>query len=134
MNPRRHGQWMWEQAFDMLDQAQRLHRQFFQLAPQRGAAPAWEPPVDVLQTRERLLVVIALPGVAPECIQVIAGAGTLSVVAERPLPTLGGAELRRLEIPYGRFERRLDLPSGHYEIEHRDVEHGCLRLTLRKLG
>ena len=125
---------MWEQAFDMLDEAERLHRQFFQLAPQRGDAPAWAPPVDVLETRECLLVVIALPGVAPEHIQVIADAGTLSVVAERPLPRLGGAELRRLEIPYGRFERRLDLPSGHYEIERRDVEHGCLRLTLRRLA
>jgi hypothetical protein len=41
--------------------------------------------------------------------------------------------IRRLEIPYGRFERRIDLPRGRFEIEERVLEHGCLRLILRKL-
>ena len=77
-------------------------------------------------------MIVALPGVAPEQIQVVAGDGTLSVVGERAMPAAGRAMLQRLEIPYGRFERRLDLPGGHYEIEQRELMHGCLHLTLRK--
>jgi hypothetical protein len=45
---------------------------------------------------------------------------------------VAGAALKRLEIPYGRFERRIELPPGHYEIEQRDLEYGCLRLILRR--
>lgn len=133
MNPRNRESWMWEQAFDMLGEAERLHRRFFQLSRHPAAGPSWEPPVDVLETAERLLVLVALPGVAPEHVQVVASGGTLSVIGERAMPSAGGAALKRLEIPYGRFERRLDLPGGHYEIEQREHADGCLRLTLRKL-
>jgi len=124
---------MWEQAFDMLEQADRLHRQFFQLSRERTAGPSWEPPVDVLESPHHVVVVVALPGVAPDQLQVVAANGALSVVGERPMPTAAGAALKRLEIPYGRFERRIELPPGHYEIEQRDLEHGCLRLILRRL-
>jgi HSP20 family molecular chaperone IbpA len=124
---------MWQQAFDMLGEAERLHRRFFELSPQPGSGPSWEPPVDVMETAERLLVIVALPGVSPEHVEVVASQGKLSVVGERPMPNAGGAALKRLEIPYGRFERRLDLPGGHYEIEQRELLFGCLRLTLRKL-
>ena len=133
MNPRNRTGWMWQQAFEMIGEAERLHRHFFQLSAQPSAGPSWEPPVDVLETAERLLVIVALPGVAPEHVQVVAGDGTLSVVGERAMPAAGHAMLQRLEIPYGRFERRLDLPGGHYEIEQRELMHGCLHLTLRKL-
>lgn len=133
MNPKNRASWMWEQAFEMLGEAERLHRHFFELSVRPAAGPSWEPPVDVLETAERLLVLVALPGVAPERVEVVASEGTLSVVGERPMPSAGGAALRRLEIPYGRFERRLDLPGGRYELEQRELEHGCLRITLRKL-
>jgi len=133
MNPRDRAGWMWQQAFEMLGEAERLQRRFFQLAPLSAGGPSWEPPVDVLEMAERLLVLVALPGVAPENVEVVASNGTLSVVGERAMPSAGGATLRRLEIPYGRFERRLDLPGGRYEIEQRELIHGCLHLTLRKL-
>lgn len=124
---------MWEQAFEMLEQADRLHRHFFQLSARRAQGPTWEPPVDMLETPERIIIVVALPGVAPEQVEIVFGNGTVSVVGERPMPLVGAAALRRLEIPYGHFERRVDLPEGRYEIEQRDLEHGCLRLILRKL-
>jgi HSP20 family molecular chaperone IbpA len=133
MNPHNRAGWMWEQAFEMLDEAERLQRRFFRLSTLPATGPSWQPPVDVLETTDRLVVLVALPGVAPEHVEVVAHDGALSVVGERPMPSAGGAALKRLEIPYGRFERRLDLPGGHYEIEARELTHGCLRLTLRKL-
>jgi hypothetical protein len=56
------------------------------------------------------------------------------VRGERPLPLAAqGAAIHRLEIPYGRFERRIGLPAGHYQVLQRLFDNGCLVLGLRKL-
>jgi hypothetical protein len=39
-----------------------------------------------------------------------------------------------MELPYGRFERRVALPAGEYELVRRDVADGCLTVVMRKLG
>ena len=39
--------------------------------------------------------------------------------------------IRRLEIPYGRFERHIELPIGRFEIDRRELTDGCLLLTLQ---
>jgi len=39
----------------------------------------------------------------------------------------------RLEIPYGRFERRIKL-SPELRLAERELLHGCLVLTFTKLG
>ena len=60
--------------------------------------------------------------------------GTLIVVGERPMPGQSRSTMiRRLEIPYGRFERHIELPAGRFEIGRRELTDGCLLLTLRKL-
>ena len=53
--------WMWSEALEMLARAERLHREVFQ--PQRHSA-LWEPPADVLETPEAVLVLVALTGAA----------------------------------------------------------------------
>lgn len=124
---------MWAHALEMLNQADRLQRQFFQLGKTQPRGPSWEPPVDVFDTGQELAILAALPGVSPEDVQVIVDGGTLFIVGERPIPGSPGSRICRLEIPYGRFERRIDLPPGHYEIGERNLENGCLLLTLKKL-
>jgi HSP20 family molecular chaperone IbpA len=42
--------------------------------------------------------------------------------------------IHRLEMPHGRFERRIRLPSGRYERVRRAAAHGCLVITLEKSG
>lgn len=127
--------WMWTEACELLDEAEKLHRQYFVPARARSKEPTWEPPVDVLETDHELSIVAALPGVAPEQLKVVIEGGTLIVTGLRPMPGQASraAMIRRLEIPYGRFERRIALPPGHFEIGRRDLAHGCLTLTLRKL-
>jgi HSP20 family protein len=131
---------MWAEASDLLDRAERLQRQFFVLGSidERKVGrsrPAWQPPVDFLETVSELQIVVALPGVGPEHVQVVFGDGTLIVVGYRDLPARSrGAAIHRIEIPYGRFERRIALPAGHYELDRRELAHGCLFITLRKLG
>jgi HSP20 family protein len=47
-------------------------------------------------------------------------------------PQLRTAVIHRLELPQGRFERRILLPSGLYDRIVRAVSDGCLLISLRK--
>jgi len=122
---------MWADAVDLLEQAERLHRQFFRLAGAPGQ-PRWEPPADVYETGEELLVVVALPGVPPDRVQLGFEAGELVIRAQRALTRRPGASIQRLEIPYGLFERRLALPPGRYELVASDHRDGCLQLLIAR--
>ena len=135
MPPRRDpGAWMWEEACEILERAERLHRQFFVPARTRTRGPTWEPPVDVLETENELWILVALPGVAPDQLQVLVDGSTLVVAGERPMSGhASSAVIRRLEIPHGHFERHIELPAGRFEIGRRELSNGCLVLGLRKL-
>jgi HSP20 family molecular chaperone IbpA len=127
--------WMWAEACDMLEDAQRMHRRFFRLAPAGAAQAAWEPPVDVFEGDREIVIVVAMPGVPAERVHVLHERGTLIVRGERPLPFTGlRLAVRQLEIPYGAFERRISLPHGHFEVGMPELTHGCLVLRLRRNG
>ena len=69
----------------MLARAERMHRQFFQPVRSVSRLPAWEPPADVLESAEDVLVVVALPGVKPEAVEVAIEVGaTCSSPAPAP--------------------------------------------------
>jgi len=123
---------MWEQAFDLLERADRLQRHFFRLGADRAKGRSREAPIDVMETERRLVIIVALPGIVPDHLEIVVGDSALSVVGERAVHLPVDALIHRLEIPYGRFERRIALPAGRFEIEERALEHGCLRLVLRK--
>jgi HSP20 family molecular chaperone IbpA len=125
--------WMWAHAVDLIERAEHMHRQFFRLASSAGPQAVWEPPVDVLEDEREFVIVVALPGVVAECVQITSEPGELVVRAERPVPFTGARQVvRQLEIPYGNFERRIPLPGGDLEFVSRDLTHGCLILRLRK--
>ena len=124
--------WMWSEACEMLARAERLHRQFFQLSRPRRV-PVWEPPVDVLETEREALIFVALPGVDHENAQIAIEGGELVISGERTIPPeLRDALIHRLELPQGRFERRIALPVGRYDRITRTALNGCLLLRLNK--
>jgi HSP20 family molecular chaperone IbpA len=127
--------WMWAQACDFIEQAERMHRRFFRLGAATRAEALWEPPADVFEDEDEVVVVVALPGVLAENVELSAQSGTLIVRAQRPLPLARGSRhaVRQLEIPYGTFERRIALPHPHLEAVSRELTHGCLILRLRKV-
>jgi hypothetical protein len=55
------------------------------------------------------------------------------VIGERNPPRATGAIIQRLEIPYGRFERRILLPAGRYGMARREILNGCVVLWLHRL-
>lgn len=128
----------------MLSQAGRLHQQFFR----PGHQAAWEPPVDLIQSGADLYLMVALPGVAPENVKLrLDGNGVyleairlrgfnLPSFNSRSLSSPGlnsaAATIHTLEIPYGRFARRVTLPPGTYELKEKFFRDGCLSLHLLK--
>jgi HSP20 family molecular chaperone IbpA len=123
--------WMWHRACDLLEEAEHMHRQFFRLVTGSIAGPAWQPPVDIYQRGPDLMVYVALPGVSPDHIQVEIDQHTLVVSGERPMPQeCGQASVCRLEIPHGRFERRVKLPNEQFRIARHEMADGCLALLL----
>jgi len=125
---------MWGQARAAMERMERLQRVFFECGEAAGRT-VWEPPADVLETGEGLFIEVALPGVNPAALKVWIEHGELAVVAERRLPAAAhSGVIRRLEIPYGRFERRIALPAGAYELTKHELTNGCLVLWLRRLN
>jgi HSP20 family protein len=135
MDPERARSWMWSEACEMLARAERLHREFGRPARSATQVPHWEPPADVLETDDAVLVLFALPGVNPEHVEAVLEHGDLVVEGTRILPPeLRTAVIHRLELPQGRFARRVRLPAGRYDGVHRCAVNGCLLITLHKAG
>ena len=119
---------MFAEACALIKEAEQLHRQFFEPSRESARAARWEPPVDVFETEDELVIITALPGVAPEAVQAEVEDGTLIISGTRPLPK---GRIVRLEIPYGRFERRIALPKRLQLVAH-ELNNGCLVLTFAK--
>lgn len=128
-------QWMWGEALGALARAERLQREMFRLASAQSRRPSWEPPVDVFETDNAVVVVAALPGVNEKAVSLAIDAGCLVIAGERTPPKeLRTSTIHRLELPQGYFERRVPLPAGRYDgVSHQTVD-GCLVVSLRKLS
>ena len=132
---------IWQRASDLLQQAERIHRNFLQVAAgaryraSHGRTPSWEPPVNVVETDESLWVISALPGVAVDRVNVRLEGCELVIAGERPLPRCcDDGELKIWEIPLGRFERRLRLVRGDHPLSIGEIslQDGLLIIELRK--
>jgi HSP20 family molecular chaperone IbpA len=124
--------WMWAEACGLIAQAERLHREFFRVGVSHEHKPTWEPPVDVFEIDGELSISVALPGVMAEDIRVLVEGDVLSIAGVRFIPGRGqSAHIHRLEIPHGRFERRLRLPARSMKVVHSLFDSGCLTLVLR---
>jgi len=125
--------WMLSEAIEQLSRAERMHRQFFSLtatAESRGST--WEPPIDVIETNDEVLIFVALPGVHPDGVEAVIADGILVIRGQRTLPAeLRHARIHRLELPQGHFERRIALPAGCCDVS-RFAANGCIVLRLAK--
>jgi HSP20 family protein len=124
---------MWSEACEMLVRAERMHRELFRPVGLRERQPAWEPPVDILETDLEVVALIALPGVDVEKAEAVIDDEHLVIAGTRTYPpVLRTAVIHRLELPQGRFYRRVRLPAGRYSGVRRAVADGCLIITLQK--
>lgn len=132
---------MWQRASDILQQVERIQRNFFQIAvgaqyrALHGRVSCWEPPVNLIDGDEACWVISALPGVPPDQVKVRLEGGELVISGERPIPKCcQDGELQLWEIPIGRFERRLNLVErqGPLSLGQLSLRDGLLIIELRK--
>lgn len=126
-------EWMWYGALQMLARTEQQNRQPSRQSLARSRLDGWEPPVDVIETEREVVVIAALPGVAAAEVEAVIEGACLIIAGSRPVPAaLGTVLVHRMELPRGRFERRIVLPRGVYDrVSHRMVD-GCLVISLSK--
>ena len=87
----------------------------------------------MLETEDDVHVLVALPGVAPESAEAVIDRDGLVIRGLRIIPPfLRNAVIHRVELPQGRFERRVPLPAGRYDQVRRAAVDGCVVISLRK--
>jgi HSP20 family protein len=95
----------------------------------------WSPAVDVLELRDRLLVIAEVPGLAPESLRVAYRERALVISGDRRAPRVApGASFHCLERPHGRFERTipLELPVD-VASARASLQGGVLTVSLPRL-
>jgi HSP20 family protein len=73
----------------------------------------WSPAVDVFESKDRLVVVMEVPGLPPDALRVVYRERELLLAGERRARRTGpGATFHCLERPHGRFERTIPLDAA----------------------
>jgi HSP20 family protein len=127
------GTLLWTAACEMIDRAERLHRQFFQPTTAAIGELSWEPPIDIIETDSEIGITVALPGVDRDDVKVTVDADGVSAVGfRRPSTIPRGSLVHRLEIPYGKFERQISFPARRLRVDKSELANGCLTLKFSK--
>ena len=102
----------------MITMCDEMHRRFHQTVGQvrgNGAAEVagtWEPPVDVYETDDAIVLQVELPGVSKDAVTVELHEHTLRLSGERTRESAGtGGQYRREEGRYGAFQRAFRMPT-----------------------
>ncbi len=125
---------MTERKVDKLqEEIEELFADLWQVPRFSGLRHGFRPNVDCfhLDDPHLLVVVVELPGVAPESVQVVAGERLLVVAGERDRPHAPGRVYQQMEIEYGAFQRQVRLAEDvDPEQARARFEHGVLTVEL----
>ena len=93
-------------------------------AQQSGAAGAWYPPVDILESKDSYLIRAELPGMRNEDLKTEVNEGILTLSGERKVEEpADGVEYHRVERVAGKFSRSFYVPQT--------VKHDAIKATYR---
>ena len=98
-----------------------------------GLRHGFKPAVDCFHTVDPavLTIVVELPGVDPESVQVAVDERALTISGERPRPRVAGQVYQQMEIEYGAFSRTIQLAQDiDPEAASAGYERGLLTITL----
>jgi HSP20 family protein len=93
----------------------------------------FRPQVDCFRTDDpaELTIVVELPGVDPEDVEVVASPGSLVVSGERRRPAASGRHYQQMELDYGRFQRQIALaPDIDITDARASYDRGLLTVVL----
>lgn len=90
-------------------------------AAKRFASTYYRPPMDVIETQERYVITIEIPGLSKENIRIVLEGNLLRIDGYRPRNPLCDEEesttFVHSEIHYGHFQRKLEFPHGVIDRE-----------------
>jgi HSP20 family protein len=79
---------------------------------QEQASTTWNPPVDVLEEKDKIVVKVEVPGVDEKDLRVTFEDGLLSISGERQFEQKEERNYHRIERSYGSFTRTFSLPRS----------------------
>jgi len=98
-----------------IDQLQRevqeLFSELWQVPRFSGLRAGFRPHVDCYRTGESLTVVVELPGVDPDQVDLSVADGRLSLAGTRERPRYEGQVYQQMELDYGPFRRQVALDA-----------------------
>lgn len=99
-----------------------------------AATAEWTPNVDIKEEPERYVLWADLPGVAPDCIDIMMENGILTLKGQRETEATHRREgLKRVERVYGNFYRRFSLPdTADAEGISARTSNGVLEISIPK--
>src|SRR4051794_16456657 len=118
---------------DLQGEIQELFADLWQVPRFSGLRRGFRPQCDCyrLDDPPALYVVLELPGIDPDSIEVVATGQTLLIAGTRERPKIAGARYQSMEIEYGPFQRRLDLGvEVGSERTSATYERGMLKIVL----
>ena len=74
-----------------------------------GLRAGFRPHVDCFRTEDSLTVLVELPGVDPDAVDIVVAEGDLYLVGKRDRPRGEGQVYQQMEIDYGPFRRQIAL-------------------------
>lgn len=118
--------------FTLFNELRDVNRAFDRQSSDSERAAQWQPAVDICENDGGFLLVMDVPGIAPEAVDISVHNGVLTVQGERNLDTQETKTSIR-ERWQGQFIRRFSLPDG-VEIDEiaAKIEHGVLALNIPK--
>jgi HSP20 family protein len=127
---------------DLFTLQDRMNRLFEEAAERRTRAGEdegeieradWIPAADVYEDAGEYTLVLDLPGIKRDALDVSLDEGRLTVRGERAATATEGASVRRAERPHGRFARSFSLPDAVDRARiSADYKDGVLLLHLPK--
>jgi HSP20 family protein len=116
------------------EEIEELFADLWQVPRFAGTRRGFRPNVDSFHTDDphELTVVVELPGVEPDSLNLVVGERVLLIAGERRRPKVdGGVSYQQMEIEYGPFQRKVRLPENvDPERAHARYEHGVVTITL----
>lgn len=121
----------------MLKQTERLldHFSISKPAPTSFAPCAFDPPMDIFETDDTVVVLAEAAGLSQEDFEIVVEGAILLLRGERKNPAMGQPRVySRMEICYGPFEKRVALPvpvdADRTQASYQD---GYLQVVMPKL-
>jgi HSP20 family protein len=105
----------WDPFSDLMSIQNELNRLFgrtYGEAGERVRGGQWSPPLDVYETADRFVILVELPGVGPDDVDISIEDNVLTLSGERKFyGDREESEFHRIERRFGAFGRTLSLPS-----------------------